>query len=41
MKRRELLTQAWLDVTVDYLGPLLSAHYLFVVLYSILAGIKK
>lgn len=31
MKRREFPTQAWVDVAVDFLGPLPSGHYLFVV----------
>lgn len=32
MKRRELPTQAWLDVAIDYLGPLPSGHYLLVII---------
>lgn len=31
MKRREFPTQAWVDVALDFLGPLPSGHYLFVV----------
>ena len=31
MTRRELPTQAWVDVAVDFLGPLPSGHYLFVI----------
>lgn len=32
MKRRELPTQPWTDVAVDFLGPLPSGHYLFIVI---------
>lgn len=32
MKRRELPVQAWIDVAVDFLGPLPSGHYLFVII---------
>ncbi|CAH1972262.1 unnamed protein product [Acanthoscelides obtectus] len=32
MKRRELPTESWIDVAVDFLGPLPSGHYLFVVI---------
>lgn len=32
MKRRELPTQAWLDVAIDFLGPLPSGHYLLVII---------
>lgn len=31
MKRRELPSQAWIDVAIDFLGPLPSGHYLFVI----------
>lgn len=31
MKRRELPSQAWVDVAIDFLGPLPSEHYLFVI----------
>ena len=31
MKRRALPTQAWVDVAIDFLGPLPSGHYLFVI----------
>lgn len=31
MVRRELPQQAWVDVAVDFLGPLPSGHYLFVI----------
>lgn len=31
MKRRELPAKPWLDIAVDFLGPLPSGHYLFVV----------
>lgn len=32
MKRRELPMQAWIDIAVDFLGPLPSGHHLFVVI---------
>lgn len=32
MKRRELPTQAWVDTAVDFLGPLPSGDYLFVII---------
>lgn len=32
MKRREMPSQAWLDIAVDFLGPLPSGDYLFVVI---------
>ncbi|KAL7297757.1 hypothetical protein TKK_0008792 [Trichogramma kaykai] len=31
MKRRSLPTKAWTEVAIDYLGPLPSKHYLFVI----------
>uniref|UniRef100_A0ABD2WYV9 RNA-directed DNA polymerase n=1 Tax=Trichogramma kaykai TaxID=54128 RepID=A0ABD2WYV9_9HYME len=31
MKRRTLPTQAWIDVAIDFQGPLPSGHYLFVI----------
>ncbi|KAG6440823.1 hypothetical protein O3G_MSEX001465 [Manduca sexta] len=31
MMRRELPSQAWIDVAIDFLGPLPSGHYLFVI----------
>ncbi|XP_049874146.1 uncharacterized protein K02A2.6-like isoform X1 [Pectinophora gossypiella] len=31
MKRRELPSQPWVDIAVDFLGPLPSGHYVFVV----------
>lgn len=32
MKRRELPSQAWIDVAIDFLGPLPSGHYLFIII---------
>ncbi|XP_030765267.1 uncharacterized protein K02A2.6-like [Sitophilus oryzae] len=32
MKRRELPTEAWVDVALDFLGPLPSNHYLLVII---------
>lgn len=32
LTRRELSTEAWVDVAVDFLGPLPSGHYLFVII---------
>lgn len=32
MKRRELPSQPWVDVAVDFLGPLPSGHHLFVII---------
>lgn len=31
MRRREIPAQPWIDVAIDFLGPLPSGHYLFVV----------
>lgn len=31
MRRRDLPTQPWIDVAIDYLGPLPSGHYLLVI----------
>lgn len=32
MKRRELPLKAWVDTAIDFLGPLPSGHYLFVII---------
>lgn len=32
IKRRQLPTEAWIDVAIDFLGPLPSAHYLLVII---------
>lgn len=32
MRRRQLPVQPWIDVAVDFLGPLPSGHYLFVII---------
>lgn len=32
MKRRILPTEPWVDIAIDYLGPLPSGHYIFVII---------
>lgn len=42
MQRREMPVQAWVDVAIDFLGPLPSGHYIFVIIdyYSRYKDIK-